>query len=79
MPKILKNMSKCVLMLDRLKSQCKLIILWRSTCSKKKLPSRSFFSKLGLAGSGYVIPATREFKGSALGQIFYVVLRLNGL
>ena len=76
----LKNISKCVFILDRLKfkSQCKMIILWRSTLNKKKLAGRSFFSKLGLAGSGARKPR-REFEGSALEPFSHFVLRLNGL
>ena len=45
---------------------------------QKKLAGRSFFSKLGLAGSGVRKPQ-REFEGSALEPFFHVVLRLNGL
>ena len=44
---------------------------------QKKLAGRSFFSKLGLAGSGARKPR-REFKGSALEPFFHVFLRLNG-
>ena len=45
---------------------------------QKKLAGRSFFSKLGLAGSGAHKPR-REFEGSALEPFFHVVLRLNEL
>ena len=45
---------------------------------QKKLAGRSFFSKLGLAGSGSRKPQ-REFEGSALEPFFHVVLRLNRL
>ena len=51
-----KNMSKCVFILDRLKSQCKLIILWRSTCSKKSWLEGHFFQNLGSQGPGCVSP-----------------------
>ena len=44
---------------------------------QKKLAGRSFFSKLGLAGSGPRKPR-QEFEGSALEPFFHVVLRLNG-
>ena len=44
---------------------------------QKKLAGRSFFSKLGLAGSGARKPWW-EFKGSALEPFFHVVLRLMG-
>ena len=71
-------MSKCVFILDRLKSQSKLITLWRSTYSKKSWLGGHFFPKLGLAGSGARKPQ-REFEGSALEPVFHVVLRLNGL
>ena len=45
---------------------------------QKKVDGRSFFPKLGLAGSG-ARKARREFKGSTLEPFFHVVLRLNGL
>ena len=47
---------------------------------QKKLAGRSFFSKLGLAGSG-AHKARQEFdrKDSAFEPFFHVVLRLNGL
>ena len=47
---------------------------------QKKLAVRSFFSKLGLAGSGVRKPQW-EFEGStgALEPFFHVVLRLNEL
>ena len=44
---------------------------------QKKLAGRSFFSKLGLAGSGARKPR-REFESSALEPFFHVFLRLNG-
>ena len=44
---------------------------------QKKLAVRSFFSKLGLAGSGARKPQW-EFAGSTLEPFFYVLLRLNG-
>ena len=44
---------------------------------QKKLAGRSFFSKLGLTGSGARKPR-REFEGSALEPFFHVFLRLNG-
>ena len=43
--------------LDRLKSQCKLIILWRSTCSKISWLGGHFFQNSGLQGPGRVSPA----------------------
>ena len=39
-----KHVKMCVY-IRQIKSQCKLIILWRSTCTKKKLAGRSFFFK----------------------------------
>ena len=45
---------------------------------QKKLAGRSFFSKLGLAGSGARKPQ-QEFEGSALEPFYHGVLRLNGL
>ena len=45
---------------------------------QKKLAGRSFFSKIGLTGSGACKPQW-EFEGSALEPFFHVVLRLNGL
>ena len=45
---------------------------------QKRLAGRSFFSKLGLAGSGARKPR-REFEGSALELFFDVVLKFNGL
>ena len=53
---IFENMSKCVFILDRLKSKGKLIILWRSTCSKISLLGGHFFQNLGLQGPGRVSP-----------------------
>ena len=44
---------------------------------QKKLAGRSFFSKVGLAGSRARKPR-QEFEGSALEPFFHVVLRLNG-
>jgi len=54
---IFKNMSKCVFVLDILKSWCKLITLWGSTCSKKRLAGRSFFQNIGLQCPGRVSPS----------------------
>ena len=71
-----ENMSKCVFILDILKSQCKFITLWGSTCSKTRLAGRSFFQNLGCR-----VQARKprwEFKGSALEPFFHVILRLNG-
>ena len=60
MPQFFKNMSKCVFILEILKSQCnfKFITLWGpgSTCSKKRLAGRSFFQNLGSQGPGRVSP-----------------------
>ena len=68
-------MSTCVFTLDILKSWFKLITLYGSTCSKKRLTGRSF-SEHGFIGSRVCKP-WQEFKGSALKLIFCVVLRLN--
>ena len=40
-----------------LKSQCKLITLWGSSCSKKRLAGRSFFQNTGSQGPGHVSPS----------------------
>ena len=61
-----------------LKSQCKLITLWGSTCSKKKVGWEVIFSEHGFTGSRARKPR-REFEGSTLEPFFLVILRLNGL
>ena len=74
-------MSKCVFVLDRLKSQCKLITLKLGEyvhMQQKKVGLEVIFSEHGFAGSGARKPQ-REFKGSAIEPFFHVVLRLNGL
>ena len=43
--------------LDILKSRCKLITLWGSTCSKKRLAGRSFFQNMGSQGPGRISPS----------------------
>ena len=45
-------MSKCVLIIGILKSQCKYISLWGSAYSKKKVCWEVIFSELGFTGSG---------------------------
>ena len=77
---VFKNLSKSVVMLDILKSQCKFITLWGSTCSKKRVagPGRSILRNLGSQGPGCVSPggSLREAPSS---HFFYVVLRLTRL
>ena len=72
-------MSKCVVILDVLKSRCNFITLLGKYLQQKKVgwDSEVNFSELGLAGSGARKPRW-EFKGSALEPFFHVVLRLNG-
>ena len=64
------NMSKCVFIVEILKSRCNFLTLWRSTCSKKKGWLGGQFSELGFAGSGARKPR-REFEGSAL-ELFFM-------
>ena len=71
-------MSKCVFIVEILKSQCNFLTLWGSTCSKKKVGWEVDFSELGFAGSGARKPR-REFEGSALEPFFHVFLSLNGV
>ena len=69
-------MSKCVFIVEILKSRCNFLTLWGSTCSKKKVGWEVIFSELGFAGSGARKPR-REFEGSALEPFFHVFLSLN--
>ena len=71
-------MSKCVFIVEILKSRCNFLTLWGSTCSKKKVGWEVIFSELGFAGSGARKPR-REFEGSALEPFFHVFLSLNGV
>ena len=73
-------MSKCVFIVEILKSRCNFLTLWGSTCSKKKVTVgwEVIFSELGFAGSGARKPR-REFEGSALEPFFHVFLSLNGV
>ena len=75
---IFQKMSKCVFVLDILKSRCKLITLWGSMYSKKKVGWEVIFSEQGFAESGMRKPRW-EFEGRTLEPFFLVVLRLNGL
>ena len=72
-------MSKCVFIVEILKSRCNFITLWGSTCSKQKDGWEVSFSELEFAGSGARKPRW-EFKGSTLALFFHVfrILRLNG-
>ena len=70
-------MSKCVFVLDILKSQCKLITLWGRRAAKEGWLGGHFFITW-FAGSGARKPR-REFESSALEPFFHVDLRLNGL
>ena len=73
-------MSKCVFIVEILKSWCNFLTLLWSTCSKKKVGWEVIFSELGFAGSGARKPQ-REFEGSALEPFFHVniFLSLNGV
>ena len=71
-------MSKCVFIVEILKSRCNFLTLWGSTCSKKKVGWEVIFSELGFAGSGARKPR-QEFEGSALEPFFHVFLSLNGV
>ena len=64
---ILKNMSKCVLMQDMLKSRCKFVtLLGKYTyAQQKQVGWEVIFSELGFAGSRARKP-WRELEGSAL-------------
>ena len=76
-----KHMSKCVFILDRLKSQCKLITLWGEYVQQKKVGWEVIFSEHEFAGSGrvYVSPG-RSLRAAPSRHFFDVVLlRLNGL
>ena len=70
-------MSKCVFILDVLKSGCNFITLLGKYVQQKRLARRSFFLELGFAGSEALKPWC-EFEGSALELFFHVFLRLNG-
>ena len=65
MPKILKNMSKCVFMQDMLKSRCKFVTLLGKYAQQKQVGWEVIFSGLGSAGSGARKPQ-QELEGSAL-------------
>ena len=69
-------MSKCVFMLDILKSRCNFIALLGKYVQQKKVAWEVIFSELGFAGSGARKPR-REFEGSALEPFFHVFLRLS--
>ena len=75
---ILKNMSKCVFILDTWKSRCNFITFLRKYTQQKKVGWEVIFSELGFAGSGARKPR-REFEGSALEPFFHVFLSLNGV
>ena len=69
-------MSKCVFILDVLKSCYNFITLLWKYVQQKKVGWEVIFSELGFAGSRARKPR-REFEGSALELFFRVVLRLN--
>ena len=72
---------KCVfiIILDRLKSRCKLITLWGSTCSKKRLTGRSFCQKMGSQGTGHVSPggSLRAAPSSRFFMLFWGLMGFN--
>ena len=72
-------MSKCVFVLEILKSRCNFLTLLGEYVymQQKKVGWEVIFSELGFAGSGARKPR-REFEGSALEPFFHVFLRLNG-
>ena len=70
-------MSKCVFVLEILKSRCNFLTLLGEYMQQKKVGWEVIFSELGFAGSGARKPR-REFEGSALEPFFHVFLRLNG-
>ena len=72
-----KHVKMCVY-LRQIKSQCKLIILWRSTCTQKRWLGGHFSQNSGSQGPGVRKPRW-EFEGSSPEPFFHVVLRLNGL
>ena len=69
-------MSKCVFILDILKSWCNFITLLGRDVQQKKVGWEVIFSELGFAGSGVHKPWL-EFDGSALEVFFPVFLRLS--
>ena len=71
-------MSKCVFILDILKSRCNFITLLGKYVQQKKVAWEVIFSELGFAGSGARKPR-REFEGSALKPFFHDFLSLNGV
>ena len=71
-------MSKCVFILDILKSWCNFITLLGKYVQQKKGWLGGHFSELGFAGSGARKPL-QEFKSSALELFFYLFRRLSGL
>ena len=72
-------MSKCVFIVEILKSRCNFLRLWGSTCSKKRLTGRSFFQNSGSQGPGRVSPSGSSRTVSALEPFFHVFLSLNGV
>ena len=70
-------MSKCVFILEILKSRCNFITLWGSTCSKKRLAGRSFFQNSGSKGPGRVSPGG-SFRAVPLSR-FFMFFCLNGV
>ena len=71
-------MSKCVFILDVLKSQCNFITLLGNSkyVQQKKVGWEVIFSDLGFAGSRARKPQ-RAFEGSALEPFIHVLLRLS--
>ena len=68
-------MSKCVFIVEILKSRCNFITLW-GYMQQKKVGWEVIFSELRFAGSGAHNPRW-EFEGSTLEPFFHVVVRLN--
>ena len=70
-------MSKCVFIVEIIKSRCNFLTLWGVNAAKK-VGWEVIFSELGFAGSGARKPR-REFEGSALEPFFHVFLSVNGV
>ena len=75
-----KHIKMCVY-IKQIKSQCKLIILWRSTCSKKSWLGGHFFQNSGSQGPGCVSPggSSRAVPSSCFFMMFWVLMGFNCL
>ena len=77
-PEFLKNMSKCVLIIEILSAGVPFLHFGGVHAAKKKVSWEVIFSKLGFTGSGAHKPQ-REFEGSAFKPFCHVFLSLNGV